>query len=520
MPFFVPLPLSALKKLTISVEICPFLVAYNLHHQGEKWGRDEPGRSHNPTWKLLHNHLNTTPDYSPRPFKIRFGIRQKIVLVLVAVLLVAMTIGSWITLREEKTQVLAEVNQRGSDISRFVAKSLSFSVVGYDYHTIQLLLDEIVSSNDVSYARVISIKGNTMGESGTLPATGTGERSTVIFREPIRFEQQDVGSLVLGLETKSTIARLESYNLKLMVRRTIAISLVTIAVFFALSALIIRPLRTISGSLAKGLDNEGKLVEDIPVTSQDELGHLASQFRSLHDQLNRTNIALQSKIESADQKLLESNSRLKLQSEELIKMNEEFRKLAVTDSLTGLYNRRYFERAMQDELAMSKRHGDRHCVLLIDIDFFKNINDTYGHLEGDRVLQNFSMCLKEQLRGTDILCRMGGEEFVVLCRRVDKDDVIRIAEKFRKNIEKIVFRFGADIVRVTVSIGASIFPKGPDDTIDDIVNEADEALYYCKRSGRNRVALFDDLPKEAAPAKRESSESNIHPFPNIKNGEK
>lgn len=440
-------------------------------------------------------------------------------LVLVAVLLVAMIIGSWVTLREEKTQVLAEVNQRGSDISRFVAKSLSFTVVGYDYHGIQLLLDEIVSSNDISYARVISAKGNTMGESGTLPAT-TEDQGTVIFKEPIRFENQTVGSLVLGLETTTTIKRLESYNLHLLIRRTIAILLVAIAEFFALSALIIRPLRTISDSLAKGLDNEGKLVEDIPVTSQDELGHLASQFRSLHDQLNRTNLALQTKIESADQKLVESNARLKLQSEELIKINEEFRKLAITDSLTGLYNRRYFERAMQDELALSQRHGDHHCVLLIDIDFFKNINDTYGHLEGDRVLQNFSMSLKEQLRATDILCRMGGEEFVVLCKRINKEDVIKIAEKFRKNIEKIVFRFGSDIVRITVSIGASVFPKGPDDSIDEIVNEADEALYYCKRNGRNRVALFDDLPKESTPPDLQSVESNIHPFPNLKNGDK
>jgi len=463
--------------------------------------------------------LKNTVNFTPRPFHIRFGIRLKVVLVLISVLLIAMSIGSWITLREEKTQVLAEVNQRGSDISRFVAKSLSFSVVGYDYHTIQLLLDEIVSSNDVSYARVISEKGNTMGESGTLPATGTAEKGTVVFKEPILFENHPVGSLVLGLETRTTIERLESYNIKLMFRRISAIILVTVAIFFALSALIIRPLRIISNALAKGIDNEGKLLEEIPVTSQDELGHLASQFRSLHDQLNKTNLALQSKIESADQKLVETNNRLKLQSEELIKMNEEFRKLAITDSLTGLYNRRYFERAMQDELALSQRHGDHHCVLLIDIDFFKNINDTYGHLEGDRVLQSFSLALKEQLRGTDILCRMGGEEFVVLCKRVGKDDAFRIAEKFRKNIEKIVFRFGSDIVRITVSIGASVFPKGPDDTIEEIVNEADEALYFCKRNGRNQVALFDNLPRESIARDDQKPESNIHPFPNKKSGD-
>lgn len=455
-------------------------------------------------------------------FPIRFGIRQKVILALVVVLLLAMCIGTWLTLHEEKTQVLAEINRRGSDISRFVAKSMSFSVVGYDYHTIQLLLDEIVLSNDISYARVISAKGNTMGESGILPANGTGQPVTVIFKEPILFENRPVGTLVLGLETRSTIERLESNTLVLLFRRIIAILLIAVSVFIALSLLIIRPLRSISESLSKGMSNEGKLVEDIPVTTHDELGHLASQFNSLHEQLNQTNLALQSKIEFADHKLIESNKQLKLQSEELIKLNEEFRKLAITDPLTGLFNRRYFERAMQDELALSLRHGDDHCVLLIDIDYFKNINDTYGHLEGDRVLQIFSTTLQQQLRAADILCRMGGEEFVVLCKRVNREDVLGIAEKFRKKIERIVFRFGTDIVRITVSIGASVFPKGPDDTIEEVINEADEALYYCKRAGRNRSALYGDIPKE--PLSPDSQEddvpNNVHNFPDLSNGDK
>ena len=99
----------------------------------------------------------------PTPFQIRFGIRQKVILTLVTVLLIAMGVGTLATLREEKARTLAEIDRRGNDISRYVAESLAFSVVGYDYHAIQLLLDKIIQSGDISYARVLSAKGNTMG---------------------------------------------------------------------------------------------------------------------------------------------------------------------------------------------------------------------------------------------------------------------------------------------------------------------------------------------------------------------
>ncbi|MGW8246522.1 MAG: diguanylate cyclase [Acidiferrobacterales bacterium] len=447
------------------------------------------------------------------PFQIRFGIRQKVILALVTVLLIAMGVGSWVTLHEEKSRTLAEIERRGKDISRFVAESLAFSVVGYDYHTIQLLTDKITQTGDISYARVISAKGNTMGESGTLPTNNAEEPGTALFNQPIEFENRKVGTLVLGLETASTIDRLEANTRTLLFRRVLVIVLIAIAEFFALSVLIIRPLRSMSDSLARGLKSDNSMIEELPVTTHDELGHLANQFNSLHEQLNKTNLALQSKIESADKKLIQNNEQLRLQSEELIMINEEFRKLAITDPLTGLYNRRYFERAVKDELALALRHGDKHCVLLIDIDNFKNINDTYGHLEGDRVLQKFADTLKKQLRAADILSRMGGEEFVVLCKRVKEKDVLSIAEKFRKQIEKMSIEIGSDTVHVTACIGVALLPKGPDDTIEEILNEADEALYYCKRTGRNRSQLYNELPGNPESSNWEMPD-NVRKFPN------
>ena len=118
----------------------------------------------------------------------RFGVRQKVLLILMSVLLTGLTISGWLALKQEERDTLKDINQRGSDISRFVAKSLAYSVVGYDYHTLQLLLDEITLAEDIGYAKVVNIKGNTMAEAGN----GT-DTKLVNFNQDIRLDDEIVG---------------------------------------------------------------------------------------------------------------------------------------------------------------------------------------------------------------------------------------------------------------------------------------------------------------------------------------
>ena len=154
----------------------------------------------------------------------QLGVRQKVMLILLTVLLVALSVSGWMALKQEKLNTLKEINQRGSDISRFVAKSLAFSVVGYDYHTIQLLLDEVTFSDDVGYARVISKKGNVMAESGEI---APGNESTLVsFNQDIKLENDIVGQLVMGLSTQQTIERLESQKYSLFKREAFIILLI------------------------------------------------------------------------------------------------------------------------------------------------------------------------------------------------------------------------------------------------------------------------------------------------------
>ena len=390
-------------------------------------------------------------------------------------------------LNQEKLDTLKEINQRGSDISRFVAKSLAYSVVGYDYHTIQLLIDEITLSDDIGFAKVVNAKGNTMAESGSFGDVNSSE--VVTFNQDIRLEDDVVGSLTLGLSTEHIIKRLESQKYSLMKREAFIILMIAFGEFLALSFIIIRPVSVMSKSLNDSVNESGQIIGEVPVISQDEFGDLAEQFNKLSAQLNDANSRLQSRVDLADKQLILTNRQLIKQSEELQLLNDEFRRQSVTDSLTGLNNRRRFEELMQTEMDMSLRYGDTSSLLVIDIDHFKKVNDKYGHPAGDTVLKHIATALKTNLRKTDILCRVGGEEFVAMCKRADKTAAIAIAEKMRRDIEKMPIKYENVQINVTISIGVANKCEELQ-TTEQIMKAADEALYRSKEKGRNRISQY------------------------------
>ena len=422
----------------------------------------------------------------------RLGVRQKVMVILLLVLLTALTVSGWMALQQEKEDTLKEINQRGSDISRFVAKSLAYSVVGYDYHTIQLLLDEITLSDDVGYAKVISKKGGTMAESGD--TSQKNNANLVLFNQDIKLEDDVVGHLVLGLSTAHTIHRLESQKYSLFKREAFIILLIAFGEFLALSFIIIRPVSVISSSLNNSIDENGKIIAKVPVISNDEFGQLAKSFNQLSTQLNEANERLQSKIHVADKELIKTNRQLMKQSEELKAISENLKKMSVTDELTGLYNRRRFDELIKSEMDMSYRYGDSNSILIIDIDHFKKINDNYGHPCGDSVLKDIAGLLKSKFRKTDVLCRIGGEEFVALCKRADKQSAMVIAENLRDIVENASMQYGELDIKITISIGiATVTNKSSDRDRDNLYRYADIALYHSKDAGRNRVTHYDDL---------------------------
>jgi len=165
---------------------------------------------------------------------------------------------------------------------------------------------------------------------------------------------------------------------------------------------------------------------------------------------------------------------------------------SMTDPLTGLLNRRYFTTLSQKEVARSLRHGLRFSVLMLDIDHFKRINDSFGHPVGDLAIKALAEICNQALRPQDILARYGGEEFILTLPHTEEDGARVVAERIRKAVEQHEIATASGPVRFTVSIGLSIYKKNL--SLERILERADEALYKAKQGGRNRIV---SLPFEA-----------------------
>jgi diguanylate cyclase (GGDEF)-like protein len=197
-----------------------------------------------------------------------------------------------------------------------------------------------------------------------------------------------------------------------------------------------------------------------------------------------------SRICNAVGKLVGSAALLRDITEEK-RLEEELRRLSNTDGLTALYNRRHLDESLQKELDRAHRYHLPLSVLMFDIDHFKKFNDTYGHEQGDRVLQAVARTLRGALRNQDAPCRYGGEEFVAILPNTSKAGAYSLAERLRKDVERMV----VDGLKVTISIGVSEYPEFDVTEQHKLIEAADAVMYVAKRSGRNRVCLASNAPE-------------------------
>ncbi len=181
-------------------------------------------------------------------------------------------------------------------------------------------------------------------------------------------------------------------------------------------------------------------------------------------------------------------ARLEAKDAELQRVLAELREQAMTDPLTGLYNRRYFSDALNRELAKANRTGSPVSVIFMDLDLFKKVNDTWGHAAGDAVLKAIGALIRKGVRGSDIAARHGGEEFAMLMPQTSGAVVVQRAEALRREIESMEVPYDGENLRVSASFGVA---EGGAHTGSpaDLMKAVDEALYAAKAAGRNQVVL-------------------------------
>lgn len=213
------------------------------------------------------------------------------------------------------------------------------------------------------------------------------------------------------------------------------------------------------------------------------------RFRRINSRLARE---IDDRIE-AETRLRATNAQLQMQIDETARLQAALHEQVTCDSLTGLYNRRYLEEALDRELQRAKREGHALAVIMVDIDQFKRINDTYGHLAGDQVLAALATLLGDNRRSDDVPCRYGGDRFLVLLPQTPRDAARDQAESWRTTFAALAVRHGELDMHATISLGVAVYPDHGH-TSDELTQCADLALYLAKHDGRNRTTVFEAIP--------------------------
>jgi len=215
------------------------------------------------------------------------------------------------------------------------------------------------------------------------------------------------------------------------------------------------------------INSEVSLIISFTATTEEELSRVNSVLPNIKHYLEAAKPVIESKV-----------------------LTEKLRDTSLRDGMTGLYNRRFLEEFIDQVMSQAQREGETYSVLMLDVDFFKIVNDTYGHDIGDKVIVEIGKVLKDNIREADLAIRYGGEEFVVMLHNATQEGTLEVAKKIHTAFANIVFDVGSgETIQKTMSIGIAMFPED-EDTIWKCIKFADTALYVAKTTGRNKIVKY------------------------------
>jgi len=416
------------------------------------------------------------------------GLRAKLMLVVVVGLLIGVSILGFFKLQQDSRNIYHAAQSSGQERILLIAKSLSNLLAGYDYTNMEGLADSIVAAPDVLILRITNRHDKIVIERTNRDLNLDGQ--SLSFSAPILFGTETIGSVEMLVSTNKLEAAIQkSFRGILLWMGSVALFL-GVLIYVAGSHVLLAPIAKIRNRMQEIVAHPDGELQIMEVSGSDELADLASIFNKMQTSLYVHRQQLKERVQIADENLTRVNQELTLRSKELEQMVTLSQQLATTDSLTGLHNRRFLDENLGSVFALAKRHGDPLCLVLLDVDFFKQINDEHGHASGDEVLKQLGELIRFGIRDSDISARMGGDEFALVLPRTTVRQGNVFATSLLKKISGRGLRLpNGKILNVTLSMGVV---ELSDDihSVEALYGAADRALYESKHRGRNQVTCL------------------------------
>lgn len=417
------------------------------------------------------------------------GLRAKLIIVVVLGLALSFaTVG----LREvslEKQRYGAELKRHGEQQTELIAESLVHLVVGYDYTNIESLAQRLLAEDELTQVVVRDRYGKIM-----VVRTSKGKGfspADLKFVKPLHYHGQTAGSVEVTFSTAGLNTRLRDKYVSIIGAQFFFGVVLALMIYFAVSRVILNPIaRMRKHMLAIAAQHQEALGTPLATHTHDELGELAHMFNEMRAEISRSQNSLQQKVDVTGDALIEVNAKLRERTRELEKTLALVEELAVTDSLTKLANRRYFDERLNELFSRAERYNEPMCVVLLDIDHFKQINDRHGHATGDSVLRTLGEMIAARTRETDVAARLGGDEFGILLYRTRIEEARMFTEELRQLISTHPYQCEGVALPISVSTGVALNRQLPEASTASLMICADQALYEAKRRGRNQVVCY------------------------------
>ena len=426
----------------------------------------------------------------------RNSLVGKFVTLTVVVVFILMGISAVINYQTQRSELLASIETQTEMLGSFVVSISPEALLSYDFDALDNYMEEINKGEDIVYAVILSSEGDALTSylesRNSYVAAELENKKTMNVKEivqniklneniihrsfPIFFQKNMLGHFLIGVDKKRVEQASQKKLINQVVVSTIFTLLLGVGIFIVFRTYAMRPILQLVQAARR--ISKGMLDKTVDIQSVDELGHLGRVFNQMMDKLKSSITEKDDALKTVQELNQYLEERVAQRTQELESLNERLEELALHDSLTSLPNRFSIQDHLNTTLAESKRDSTCFTVIMMDLDRFKEINDTLGHDCGDQLLVEVGLRLRDALRPSDFIGRLGGDEFAIILPETDEHGAKLVVKKIQKILEPS-FNVGEMGFSIAASFGIATFPKHGT-TTSTILKSADVAMYTAK----------------------------------------